>query len=38
VLCLGRDGYSIGPPTTVLTDSALHAMYGSAVGLHLHDH
>jgi zinc transport system ATP-binding protein len=38
VLCLGRDGYSIGPPTTVLTGSALQDMYGTAVGLHLHDH
>jgi zinc transport system ATP-binding protein len=38
VLCLGSDGYSIGPPTTVLTGSALQDMYGTAVGLHLHDH
>jgi zinc transport system ATP-binding protein len=38
VLCLGRDGYAIGPPADVLTGAALQDAYGTAVGLHRHDH
>ena len=38
VLCLGHGGgASFGPPATTLTPDALERLYGSEVGLHVHD-
>jgi zinc transport system ATP-binding protein len=38
VMCLGGDHVPFGPPAEVLTTSSLEHLYGSAVGLHLHNH
>jgi zinc transport system ATP-binding protein len=38
VICLGGTQVKVGPPAQVLSDQSLHAIYGSAVGLHAHDH
>jgi zinc transport system ATP-binding protein len=36
VLCLGRDGSCIGPPTEVLTPDRLAVLYGTPMKYHVH--
>ena len=37
VLCLGRQGFWIGPPRTLLTPQMLSEVYGAPIGFHVHD-
>ena len=38
VLCLNREHTSFGPPGMMLSQEALHAVFGAPAAVHLHDH